>query len=239
MILPCHQRRCPGWPATHCIKGRAAPCDKGRMRRDLFNNATTNCRHGAPPPASHPPPVTAAAPGPHPFIGSPATAAPHSTAPSRLLHLRAPPPATSRSTSGYHPAAHHPAARPPSAPISRAGDARGMRAGPAAARRRGSASKPRQTTLPSLTSIESPQIPLIRDPLICDVFQNTQGLTLPDAVLVRKSYEDKRRRRRARGDAARPWRLKRLAMDIGEEEAPQQVGSSAGCGSGGGGAASV
>ncbi|PSC72831.1 60S ribosomal export NMD3-like [Micractinium conductrix] len=50
-----------------------------------------------------------------------------------------------------------------------------------------------------------------------------KGLTLPDAVLVRKSYEDKRRRRRARGDAARPWRLKRLAMDIGEEEAPQQV----------------
>lgn len=40
---------------------------------------------------------------------------------------------------------------------------------------------------------------------------------LPDVVLVRKSYEDKRRRRRARGQQ-RPWKLKRMAVDAGEEE---------------------
>lgn len=39
-----------------------------------------------------------------------------------------------------------------------------------------------------------------------------QGLTLPDAVLVRKSYEEKRRRRRARGEQQRPWKLKRMAV---------------------------
>lgn len=42
-----------------------------------------------------------------------------------------------------------------------------------------------------------------------------QGLTLPDAVLVRKSYEDKRRRRRARGEQQRPWKLKRMAVRAG------------------------
>jgi nonsense-mediated mRNA decay protein 3 len=37
-----------------------------------------------------------------------------------------------------------------------------------------------------------------------------KGLTMPDAVLVRKSYEEARRRRRAKGER-RPWVLKRLA----------------------------
>ena len=37
-----------------------------------------------------------------------------------------------------------------------------------------------------------------------------RGLTLPDVVLVRKSFEEARRRRRARGDR-RPWVLRRLA----------------------------
>ncbi|KAL4447194.1 hypothetical protein ABPG77_007227 [Micractinium sp. CCAP 211/92] len=46
-----------------------------------------------------------------------------------------------------------------------------------------------------------------------------KGLTLPDAVLVRKSYEEKRRRRRARGEQQRPWKLKRMAVEVGEEEA--------------------
>jgi hypothetical protein len=46
-----------------------------------------------------------------------------------------------------------------------------------------------------------------------------QGLTLPDVILVRKSYEDKRRRRRARGEQQqRAWRLKRLAVDVGEDD---------------------
>ena len=40
---------------------------------------------------------------------------------------------------------------------------------------------------------------------------------------VRKSYEEKRRRRRARGHQ-RPWRLKRMAMEAGEEAAPSVSG---------------
>lgn len=44
-----------------------------------------------------------------------------------------------------------------------------------------------------------------------------QGGNLPDVVLVRKSYEEKRRRRRARGQQ-RAWKLKRMAVDAGEEE---------------------
>ena len=43
-----------------------------------------------------------------------------------------------------------------------------------------------------------------------------QGYDLPDVVLVRKSYEEKRRRRRAKGQQ-RPWRLKRMAVDAGGE----------------------
>lgn len=31
-------------------------------------------------------------------------------------------------------------------------------------------------------------------------------------MLVRKSYEEKRRRRRARGEQQRPWKLKRMAV---------------------------
>eukprot|EP00887_Chlorella_sp_A99_P002026 scaffold18.g2026.t1 len=44
-----------------------------------------------------------------------------------------------------------------------------------------------------------------------------KGLQLPDVVLVRKSYEEKRRRRRAKGQQ-RLWRLKRMAVDAGAEE---------------------
>lgn len=35
---------------------------------------------------------------------------------------------------------------------------------------------------------------------------------------MRKSYEEKRRRRRQKGQQQRPWRLKRLAVDAGDEE---------------------
>ena len=43
-------------------------------------------------------------------------------------------------------------------------------------------------------------------------------------MLVRKSYEEKRRRRRARAQQ-RPWKLKRMAVEAGEEE----VGVLSGC----------
>ena len=46
---------------------------------------------------------------------------------------------------------------------------------------------------------------------------DTQGGGLPDVVLVRKSYEEKRRRRRAKGQQ-RAWKLKRLAVDAGGED---------------------
>uniref|UniRef100_A0A6U2GZ91 60S ribosomal export protein NMD3 n=1 Tax=Chlamydomonas euryale TaxID=1486919 RepID=A0A6U2GZ91_9CHLO len=46
-----------------------------------------------------------------------------------------------------------------------------------------------------------------------------KGGTLPDVVLVRKSYEERRRRRRAKGIAQRPWKLKRLDMEVGESVA--------------------
>ena len=36
---------------------------------------------------------------------------------------------------------------------------------------------------------------------------------------VRKSYEEKRRRRKARGQK-RPWRLKRMAMELEDDSAP-------------------
>lgn len=56
--------------------------------------------------------------------------------------------------------------------------------------------------------------------LVCPDLEKAihKGLVLPDAILVRKSYEDRRRRRRQRGAEQRPWKLKRLAMDAGEEE---------------------
>eukprot|EP00884_Botryococcus_braunii_P021788 jgi/Botrbrau1/8293/Bobra.0251s0021.1 len=42
-----------------------------------------------------------------------------------------------------------------------------------------------------------------------------KGLQIPDAILVKKSYEEKRRRRKARGER-RPWKLKRMAVDQGD-----------------------
>lgn len=44
-----------------------------------------------------------------------------------------------------------------------------------------------------------------------------KGYQLMDIVLVRKSYEEKRRRRRAKG-VSRSWKLKRMDMEIEEEE---------------------
>eukprot|EP00850_Spirogloea_muscicola_P001308 SM000005S17105 [mRNA] locus=s5:238131:241092:+ [translate_table: standard] len=50
-----------------------------------------------------------------------------------------------------------------------------------------------------------------------------KALVLPDVVLVKKSYEEKRRRRRGR---ARPWKLKSLAMEV-EPAAPATGGRGA------------
>lgn len=44
-----------------------------------------------------------------------------------------------------------------------------------------------------------------------------KGYQLMDIVLVRKSYEEKRRRRRAKG-VSRAWKLKRMEMELGEED---------------------
>eukprot|EP00201_Polytomella_parva_P001315 CAMPEP_0175082732 /NCGR_PEP_ID=MMETSP0052_2-20121109/26929_1 /TAXON_ID=51329 ORGANISM="Polytomella parva, Strain SAG 63-3" /NCGR_SAMPLE_ID=MMETSP0052_2 /ASSEMBLY_ACC=CAM_ASM_000194 /LENGTH=515 /DNA_ID=CAMNT_0016353981 /DNA_START=153 /DNA_END=1703 /DNA_ORIENTATION=+ len=48
-----------------------------------------------------------------------------------------------------------------------------------------------------------------------------KGGTTPDVILVRKSYEEKRRKRRERGDAARTWKLKQLEMDVDESKTRQ------------------
>lgn len=42
----------------------------------------------------------------------------------------------------------------------------------------------------------------------------TRGGRVPDVVLVRKSYEEKRRKR---GRRARAWQLKRLDMEMGDD----------------------
>ena len=66
-----------------------------------------------------------------------------------------------------------------------------------------------------------------------------KGLTLPDVVLVRKSYEEARRRRRARGER-RPWVLRRLATGgdaLPGGEAPMDEEGGGGEGGGGAGAA--
>jgi nonsense-mediated mRNA decay protein 3 len=44
-----------------------------------------------------------------------------------------------------------------------------------------------------------------------------KGYQLMDIVLVRKSYEERRRRRRAKG-VSRAWKLKRMDMELGEDE---------------------
>lgn len=42
-----------------------------------------------------------------------------------------------------------------------------------------------------------------------------RGGAVPDVILVRKSYEEKRRK--ARGRQARAWKLKRLDMEVADE----------------------
>lgn len=56
-----------------------------------------------------------------------------------------------------------------------------------------------------------------------------RGLALPDVVLVRKSYEEKRRAKKAKG-AVRAWKLERMAVEQGDE-----VGAAMASGGGGGG----
>jgi hypothetical protein len=43
----------------------------------------------------------------------------------------------------------------------------------------------------------------------------TKGGSVPDVILVRKSYEEKRRKHKHR--AARPWKLKHLDIEMGDE----------------------
>ncbi|CAL5219010.1 g766 [Coccomyxa viridis] len=50
-----------------------------------------------------------------------------------------------------------------------------------------------------------------------------KGYAMPDVILVRKSYEEKRSRRRARGQK-RPWRLKRMAMEVEDDNAASAPG---------------
>ncbi len=61
-----------------------------------------------------------------------------------------------------------------------------------------------------------------------DAFINKGG-SLPDVILVRKSYEEKRRKKRAKGQGARGWKLKRLNMEVDD-------GAEAGTSGRGGGA---
>lgn len=50
-----------------------------------------------------------------------------------------------------------------------------------------------------------------------------KGLGLPEVVLVRKSFEDKRRRRRAKGQQ-RAWKLRRMAVEYAADDEAQQGG---------------
>lgn len=43
-----------------------------------------------------------------------------------------------------------------------------------------------------------------------------KGGAVPDVILVRKSYEEKRRKHKHKG-AARPWKLKHLDIEMGDE----------------------
>jgi nonsense-mediated mRNA decay protein 3 len=45
-----------------------------------------------------------------------------------------------------------------------------------------------------------------------------RGLQLPDVILVRKSYAARRRQRRQKAKAARPWTLRRLAMESADDD---------------------
>ncbi|KAJ9534620.1 hypothetical protein QJQ45_002905 [Haematococcus lacustris] len=51
-----------------------------------------------------------------------------------------------------------------------------------------------------------------------------KGGQVPDVILVRKSYEEKRRKRRDKGMPERLWKLKRLGMDV-DDAAPATKGS--------------
>jgi nonsense-mediated mRNA decay protein 3 len=50
-----------------------------------------------------------------------------------------------------------------------------------------------------------------------------KGWSLPEVVLVRKSFEEKRRRRRAKGQQ-RAWKLRRMAVEYAADEEAQQGG---------------
>ena len=60
------------------------------------------------------------------------------------------------------------------------------------------------------------------------------GTSLPDIVLVRKSYQEKRRKRREAGHR-RAWKLRQLAMEEGEEGVSARQAKVRGSGGGGGG----
>ena len=45
-----------------------------------------------------------------------------------------------------------------------------------------------------------------------------RGLSLPDVILVRKSYEEKRRRRKAKGETSRAWKLKRMNVEYAADD---------------------
>lgn len=55
-----------------------------------------------------------------------------------------------------------------------------------------------------------------------DLWLERPNAQLPDVVLVRKSYEQRRARRRARGEK-RPWQLKRMDMESEEAAAPTRA----------------
>jgi nonsense-mediated mRNA decay protein 3 len=46
----------------------------------------------------------------------------------------------------------------------------------------------------------------------------SRGGSVPDVLLVRKSYEEKRRKHKRRaGGGSRPWKLRHLPIEAGEE----------------------
>ena len=60
-----------------------------------------------------------------------------------------------------------------------------------------------------------------------------KGGQLPDVILVRKSYDEKRKRSKAKGMGARPWKLKQLNMEIDDaSEVAAPAGRSHGRGRG-------
>jgi nonsense-mediated mRNA decay protein 3 len=51
-----------------------------------------------------------------------------------------------------------------------------------------------------------------------------KGGSVPDVLLVRKSYEEKRRKRREKGLPERTWKLKHLDMDVEDPAAGDRGG---------------